>query len=285
MKRITAPGEMQRTALAWKRAAQKVGFVPTLGYLHEGHLSLIRRARADTDIVVVSVFVNPTQFGPGEDYERYPRDLERDARLCEEAGVDVLFCPEAGDMYPRGWSVYVDEGRMSLGLCGKWRPGHFRGVLTVVAQLFHLVLPDVAFFGQKDAQQARLIRQMVRDLHFPVTIEVLPIVREASGLALSSRNQYLSPEDRLQAAGLYRSLVFAEALVRDGTRETAILRERVRGEILRALAPVDIEYVETVDAETLEPVERVDRPTLLAVAVRFRGVRLIDNVLLVSGSL
>lgn len=279
MKTITSISEMQQAALTLKRGGRRIGLVPTMGALHEGHLALVRKARETADFVVVSVFVNPIQFGPGEDYERYPRDLDRDAGLCRREGVDVMFCPLAEEMYPTGWSVYVDESRLSTGLCGRSRPGHFRGVLTVVAKLLNIVLPDAAIFGQKDAQQARLIRQLVRDLNFPVEVQILPTIREPDGLAMSSRNAYLSAEERKRVGGLYRALCGAEALVRRGERSTAIVRGETKAALLSALAPVEIEYIEVVDAETLAPVNVIERATLIAVAVRIGGVRLIDNVI------
>ncbi|MDI6775057.1 MAG: pantoate--beta-alanine ligase [Verrucomicrobiota bacterium] len=283
MKNISSISEMRQTSLAWKREGKRIGFVPTMGFLHGGHLALIRKAREIADVVAVSIFVNPTQFGPGEDYERYPRDLERDTRLCEEAGVDAIFCPRVEDMYPEGWSVHVDEARLSAGLCGRSRPGHFSGVLTVVAKLFNIVLPDTAVFGEKDAQQARLVRQLVVDLNLPVRIRVLATVREPDGLAMSSRNARLSPGDRKRAAVLYGALCRAQAAVRGGERRSSAIRENMRTFILSAMAPVDIEYIEIVDAETLVPVDVIENATLIAMAAMIGGARLIDNVTVAPG--
>ncbi len=251
-----------------------------MGYLHEGHLSLIRIARQHAGRVVVSLFVNPTQFGPGEDLERYPRDFERDRALCEKAGVDALFVPDAGDMYPHGFATSVDvRGTLTAGLCGASRPGHFAGVATVVTKLFNLCEPDVAVFGQKDAQQAAVIRRFTEDLDLPVQIVVAPIVREADGLAMSSRNVYLSPEERAQAVVLKRSLDAAVALFDRGERNVAAIINEVE-ELVSSTPLARIDYVELVDAHTLAPVDVLERPALLAVAVYFGKTRLIDNTLL-----
>jgi pantoate--beta-alanine ligase len=268
---------------AWSKRARRggarVGFVPTMGFLHDGHLSLVREARARSDLVVLSIFVNPTQFGPGEDLGRYPRDFERDRALCEKERVDVLFHPDAGDMYLPDASTHVEESRLSAGLCGLRRPGHFRGVATVVAKLFNIVGPDVAVFGQKDAQQAAVVRRMIRDLNFPVEIVVVPTAREPDGLAMSSRNKYLSAAERAAARGLNVALGEAEALFRSGERSAAVLRElvlmRLRGNPL--LLP---EYVETVDGETFEQTDNAANGTVIALAVRCGATRLIDNVIL-----
>ena len=274
-----------RSALAEaRREGQTIGLVPTMGYLHEGHLSLIRAAQAECDLVVMSLFVNPTQFGAGEDLDRYPRDEERDLRLAGEAGADLVFAPAVEEVYPNGldrFATYVEvTGPLTDVLDGD--PGrrgseHFRGVTTVVAKLFNLVGPAVAYFGQKDAQQAVVIRRMVRDLDFPVRIEVLPTVRELDGLAMSSRNAYLSPEDRERATALRRALAAAERGARQGGLGVGL--EAARREL--AAAGVEPEYLEARDAETLEPVERIgDRPVLVAVAARVGAARLIDNVLI-----
>ncbi|HEY8395043.1 MAG TPA: pantoate--beta-alanine ligase [Thermaerobacter sp.] len=255
-----------------------IGFVPTMGYLHEGHLSLIRRARAECDAVVVSVFVNPLQFGPGEDYERYPRDLERDCRLAAEAGADLLFHPDAREMYPEGEpQVFVDVGDLASRWEGAVRPGHFRGVVTVVTKLFHIVQPDRAYFGQKDAQQAVIIRRMAADLNFPLEVVVCPTVREADGLALSSRNVYLAPPERRAATVLYRALQAArerlEAGERDGRALAAVMEETVASEPLARL-----DYAAVVSPHTLEPLETVaPGEVLLLIAARIGTTRLIDN--------
>lgn len=273
------PAALQASALAWKRAGRRVGFVPTMGYLHAGHRALMEQARPQADVLVVSIFVNPLQFGPNEDLGRYPRDFARDEALCRDAGVDVIFYPEAATLYAADHSVYVEETRLGQGLCGRARPGHFRGVTTVVAKLFNLVLPDFAVFGEKDAQQLRIIRRMVRDLAFPVEIVSGPTVREADGLAMSSRNAMLKPEERAQATVLRQALDEAERLHGAGERSTHRLKAAMQAVLTRApLAQVD--YLEVVDDQTLEPVEAVDRPTLIALAVKFPSARLIDNTVL-----
>ncbi|HET7417971.1 MAG TPA: pantoate--beta-alanine ligase [Solirubrobacterales bacterium] len=274
-----------RSALAAARSAgQTIGFVPTMGYLHEGHLSLIRAARAACDLVVMSLFVNPTQFAAGEDLDRYPRDEERDLRLAAEAGADFVFVPAVEEVYPGGQKdivTYVEvTGRLTSVLEGdpnRRGPEHFRGVTTVVAKLFNLVGPDVAYFGQKDAQQAVVIRRMVHDLDFPVRIEVLPTVREPDGLAMSSRNAYLGPEDRERATALSRALAAAEREARAGDLAAGL--EAARREV--AAAGIEPEYLEARDAETLEPVSHLaDRPVLVLVAAPVGPARLIDNVLI-----
>ncbi len=277
MKLITDISEMQSSCLSARGEGKKIGFVPTMGYLHEGHLSLIRAARAASDLVVVSIFVNPTQFGPGEDLERYPRDLERDKRMAQEAGADVIFHPSAGEMYPENFSTYVEETRLSEHLCGLSRPRHFRGVTTVVLKLFNIVLPDVAYFGQKDAQQALIIKRMVRDLHLPVRIELLPIVREQDGLAISSRNEYLSPEQRREATVLYRSLMEARRLIGSGEREANRIKEIMK-EIIESATDARIDYVSIVNRDTLDDIEEVKGNILIALAVLIGKTRLIDNL-------
>ena len=270
---------MQQHALREKRAGRKIGLVPTMGYLHEGHLSLVSLAREKADVVVLSIFVNPIQFLPGEDLSSYPRDLERDQELCIKADVDLLFCPAPVEMYPLDHSVFVEETTLSGVLCGASRPGHFRGVTSVVAKLFNITLPDVAVFGQKDAQQCRVIQRMVRDLNFPIKIILGPIVRESDGLAMSSRNKYLSVENRRNALCLRRSLDAAEAMVRAG--ETSV--EKIRAAVVAVISAVPvamIDYVALVDNETLQEVTRIERPVLLALAVRIGGTRLIDNTLI-----
>jgi pantoate--beta-alanine ligase len=271
-----------RSALAGaRRAGQTIGLVPTMGYLHEGHLSLIRAARARCDLVVMSLFVNPTQFGPGEDLDRYPRDEERDLRLAAEAGADLVFAPPVEEVYAPGASTMVEvTGPLTEVLDGDPRsrgPAHFRGVTTVVAKLFNIVGPDVAYFGQKDAQQAVVMRRMARDLDFPVRIEVMPTVREADGLAMSSRNAYLEPADRERATALSRALTAAEGGARAGSLEEGLGAARRELEAA-GIAP---EYLEARDAETLEPVQALEgRPVLVAVAARVGSARLIDNVLI-----
>ena len=275
----TTVGQMQALAQRAGSEGLRTGLVPTMGCLHAGHMSLVKAAREICDRLVVSLFVNPAQFGPGEDFDRYPRAAERDSRLCREAGVDILFAPSGDEIYAPDHSVFVEETALSSGLCGELRPGHFRGVTTVVAKLFNAVQPQVAVFGRKDAQQACVIKRMVRDLNFPVEIVVAPIVREDDGLAMSSRNAYLSATQREQARCLVRSLRSAESLFREGERDTGVLRAGTRA-VLESAGVQDIEYVAVVDSETLEPVTRVERSVLVAVAARIGTTRLIDNTIL-----
>jgi pantoate--beta-alanine ligase len=271
--------EMQQWASAQKRQGRRIGFVPTMGCLHEGHLSLVKLAREHSDLVVLSIFVNPIQFLAGEDFTRYPRPVERDETLCQESGVDVLFYPDGAQMYAPDHSVYVDEALLSRGLCGASRPGHFRGVTTVVAKLFNIVMPDVAVFGQKDAQQLRVIQRMVRDLNIPVEILPGPIVREPDGLAMSSRNQYLTTGGRQDALCLRRALEHVEKRVREGERMVEPLRHEIGG-MLAGVPGACVDYVEFVDNETLTPVSRVERAVLVALAVKIGSTRLIDNIVL-----
>jgi len=279
MKIIRAPSEMQWAARELRRQGRRIGFVPTMGYLHAGHASLMRLARRQADTVVVSIFVNPTQFGPNEDFTRYPRDFERDEAICRQEGVDVIFYPAAPEIYLADHSVYVVEEKLSRGLCGASRPAHFRGVATVVAKLFNLVLPDCCVLGEKDAQQLRVLRRMVRDLNFPVEIIPGPTVREPDGLALSSRNVYLSVEERRQALCLRRALDAAEQLYAAGERRAANIRQAMQERIAAApLARTD--YIEIVDDESLEPVADITRPARVALAVFLGKTRLIDNTVL-----
>ena len=259
-----------------------VGLVPTMGYLHEGHLSLVRRARVDCEHVVVSIFVNPTQFGPGEDLERYPRDTDRDLRLLEEAGADVVFMPSVGEMYPPGFDDWVEvTGPLTERLEGAARPGHFRGVTTVVARLFRIVQPERAYFGQKDAQQLRVIRRMVEQEGLPVEIVPMPIVREPDGLAMSSRNVYLSGEERTAALVLSRALREARRMVmKEGVRDADRVREAVRS-IVAGQSLVQLEYVSVADEETMAELERIEGPALVLVAANVGSTRLIDNVVVV----
>lgn len=257
-----------------------MGLVPTMGNLHEGHASLIRRARAETGFVVTTIFVNPIQFGPAEDFNRYPRTPEADREICQNEGSDVVFAPSVETMYPRPIQTTVQVKGLDEPLCGAQRPGHFTGVSTVVAKLFNLVGADVAYFGRKDYQQARVIQTMVEDLNFPLQVRVCPIVREADGLAMSSRNVYLSADERSQAAVLRRSLDLAEKLVRGGQRDPNLIRQAMI-EMISSQPLAQVDYVELVDTNTLRPLERMDRPALAAVAVRFTGARLIDNTILV----
>jgi pantoate--beta-alanine ligase len=273
--------ELRSALFEARRAGRSIGLVPTMGYLHEGHLSLLRAARAECEVVVMSLFVNPSQFSPSEDLDHYPRDEERDLRLAAEAGADFVYAPSVEQMYPDGFSTHVEvEGNLTAVLDGdpsRRGPGHFRGVTTVVAKLFNSVQPDVAYFGQKDAQQAAVIRRMARDLDFPVRIEVLPTVREADGLAMSSRNAYLSPEDRERAAALSRALCAAEETARAESLQAGLAAARAE----LAAAGIEPEYLEARDAEELAPVAELNgRPVLVAVAARVGDARLIDNVLI-----
>jgi pantoate--beta-alanine ligase len=267
---------------AWRitlARGSRLGLVPTMGALHEGHLSLVRAAKAKSDVVAASIFVNPTQFGPNEDFKRYPRDLDRDLALLEREGVDVVFVPPVEEMYPQQSVTWVTVEGLSDRLCGKSRPGHFRGVATIVAKLFNIVEPDLAFFGQKDAAQVAVIRRMVRDLNMPVHIEIGPIVREPDGLAMSSRNSYLSPEQRRDALVLFRALTRVNKLFQGGERNPATLIAAAKQELATKPA-VRLDYFEIVDPDDLTPVATINRPTLVAVAVFVGDTRLIDNTVL-----
>jgi pantoate--beta-alanine ligase len=280
VKTVRGKGELREALAGPRREGRSIGLVPTMGSLHEGHLSLLRAAREQCDVVVMSLFVNPAQFGAGEDLERYPRDERRDLRLAEAEGVDVVYAPPAEEVYPAGFATWVVVEGLTEVLCGdpgRRGPEHFRGVATVVAKLFNSVQPDVAYFGQKDAQQAAVIRRMAGDLDFPVRIEVRATVREADGLALSSRNAYLEPADRERAAALSRALRRAAAEARAQPLEAALAAARQE----LAEAGIDPEYLEARDAESLERVEALNgRPVLVAVAARVGPARLIDNVLI-----
>lgn len=280
MEVIKSPSEMQQRASAWRREGKVIAFVPTMGYFHEGHLSLMREGRERGDVLVVSIFVNPTQFGPGEDFDRYPRDMERDLRMAEEVGVDVIFAPTVEEMYPEGYQTYVEVEKVTKYLCGLSRPGHFRGVTTVVTKLFNIVKPHVALFGQKDYQQLITIERMVKDLNMDVEIVGMPTVREEDGLAASSRNVYLSPDERKAALSLYRSLRRAEELFSEGVRESQRILEEVK-KVLEAEPLVKIDYVHVCDPETLEDIEGpIGERALVAVAAKVGTTRLIDNTLL-----
>jgi pantoate--beta-alanine ligase len=268
---------MQRLAREFGRRG-RVGFVPTMGALHNGHLELVRAARRRSDSVVVSVFVNPIQFGPSEDFRRYPRNFQRDRRLLAQVGTDVIFRPSVTDMYPPGFLTHVDVGRLASQLCGRSRPGHFEGVTTVVAKLLNVVRPDVAVFGQKDAQQALVIQRMVRDLDYATRIVIVPTVREPDGLAMSSRNAYLTPAQRAEAPVLHRSLVRAREIVRGGERSAARIKAAMRRMIARESGG-RVDYVEVVDTSDLAPVRAIRGEVLVALAVFFGRTRLIDNLI------
>jgi pantoate--beta-alanine ligase len=279
---VRGVGELRAALVPARRAGQTIGLVPTMGFLHDGHASLLRAARAECDVVVMSLFVNPTQFGPNEDLDRYPRDEERDLRVAGAAGVDLVFAPTVDEMYPDGAATTVEvSGNLTSVLDGdpsRRGAAHFRGVTTIVAKLFNIVGPDVAFFGQKDAQQAAVIKRMARDLSFPLRVEVMPTVREEDGLAMSSRNVYLEPADRLRAVAISRALAAAEqqALALDSL-DAGLAAARIE----LGAAAIEPEYLEARDAETLEPADRLraGRPVLIAVAAQVGGARLIDNVL------
>ncbi|HDS84999.1 MAG TPA: pantoate--beta-alanine ligase [Phycisphaerales bacterium] len=278
MKIVSVIDEIRECVRSARRDGKRLGLVPTMGALHAGHGALIENAVRECGFVVVSIFVNPTQFGPNEDFSRYPRTFEQDTAYCQRLGVDAIFAPSADQMYPRCQQTWVEVEKLTDGLCGATRPGHFRGVTTVCAKLFNIVMPDIAYFGQKDAQQAIVIRRMVDDLNFPLTIRVCPIVREPDGLAMSSRNRYLSPDERRQAVCLYQALESCRQMFDQGCRHANELIELMCGLIERAGG--QIEYVSIVDMETLEPVEIIDRRVLVALAVFIGSTRLIDNCLL-----
>jgi pantoate--beta-alanine ligase len=268
--------DIQLITREYKRRDQKIGLVPTMGYLHAGHRSLIEMARRTCDQVIVSIFVNPIQFGPNEDYARYPRDLDSDLSLCQQAGADLVFVPEVAEMYPSENLAYIDIRQLGDNLCGASRPGHFQGVCTVVAKLFNICQPNMAFFGEKDAQQLAVIRRMTRDLNFPIEIVGCPIVREADGLALSSRNIYLSPEERTAALVVPRSLGLAREQLAAGERSASVIQAAIQASLAaEPLARPD--YISVVDSLALQPVEQITGPVLIAVAVYFGQTRLIDN--------
>jgi pantoate--beta-alanine ligase len=275
---VTAADELRQRIAAARAAGKTIGLVPTMGALHAGHTSLADAARRDCEFVVVTIFVNPAQFGPHEDFSRYPRTLEADSRLLADHGVDLIYAPATEAMYRPEHATYVVMEGPALVLEGEFRPGHFRGVATIVLKLFNLVLPDRAYFGRKDYQQALLIRQMVADLNLPIHVELCPIVRESDGLALSSRNVYLSPEERRRALSISQSLRLAKKLASDGTTDAATLIARMRA--LLEAAGLNIDYVALADPHTLEPVTIVNRPTVAAIAARVGATRLIDNELL-----
>jgi len=262
-----------------KSQGKTIGLVPTMGFLHQGHLSLVKKARKDTDYVVVSIFVNPSQFGPKEDFKEYPRNLKRDSELCKKHGVDIIFAPQAKDMYPDGYLTYVNVERITDVMCGAWRPGHFRGVATVVSKLFNITMPDIAYFGQKDSQQAIVIKKMAQDMNMAVRIKVLPIVREKDGLAMSSRNVYLSPEERTEAACLYKSLRLAKNMFRQGERDSKKIIKKMK-DFIKQKANARIDYISIVDMESLKDISRISKKALVAIAVRIGKTRLIDNIIL-----
>ncbi|MGA2093562.1 MAG: pantoate--beta-alanine ligase [Sedimentisphaerales bacterium] len=268
---------------AARTSGRTIGLVPTMGALHEGHISLIKRSVKNGDFVVVSIFVNPTQFGPREDFNKYPRPISADLKICKEQGVDVVFAPSAEEMYKAGTVTWVDVEKLSEPMCGEFRPGHFRGVATVCAKLFNIVCPDFAYFGQKDAQQAAIIKRMAADLNFPLKIVVCPTVRAADGLALSSRNQYLSAEERQDATCIYRALKAGEEMIKSGARSPKTIISRMRRIISASSALTGIDYISIVDADSLQGLNRIAGRALIAVAVRMGKTRLIDNIIVDAG--
>jgi len=279
MKVISNIRQMQSWSKRIHRKGQTIGFVPTMGYLHQGHLSLMRAARRENDYLVISIFVNPTQFGPKEDFKRYPRNFIRDKKLSRLAGVDVIFYPRAKDTYPDGYKTHVEVEDLSNVLCGASRPGHFRGVSTVVAKLFNIVQPDTAYFGQKDAQQALIIKRMVEDLNFPLRIKVLPIVREKDGLALSSRNTYLDSKQRENAIILHKALQTAVGMIKSGDKAPREIAAQMR-KMIKSRSGTRIDYVKIVDINNLKEPKKIKGCVLIAVCVFFGEIRLIDNVML-----
>ncbi len=280
MKIITSISEMRSFSHEAKNLKKTIGLVPTMGYLHEGHFSLVRASREECEIVVLSSFVNPLQFGPSEDFREYPRDRERDIRLSENGKVDVFFEPRSDEMYPADFSAWVEvTGHVTSTMCGHSRPGHFKGVTTVVMKLFNIVMPDRSYFGQKDAQQAAVIKKMVKDLNSPISIRVMPTVRESDGLAMSSRNKYLNESERAKAKDIFRSLRSAEALVSNGETSSEKIKSSVR-KILLEGEGMEIDYIEIADAETLEPRFTVIDNTIIALAVKVGKTRLIDNIVI-----
>ncbi|MFH0762403.1 MAG: pantoate--beta-alanine ligase [Candidatus Omnitrophota bacterium] len=278
---ILIRGIKQMSAVAGRAKArgQSIGFVPTMGALHQAHLSLIRRARKENDFTVVSIFVNPAQFSPAEDFKKYPRNLSADTLFCKKEGVDVVFCPAAGQMYPKGFRSYITPEGLSGLLCGKSRPRHFKGVATVVVKLFNIIGPDTAYFGQKDVQQAVIIKRLVCDLNIPVKIKVMPVIRDKDGLALSSRNVYLSRQERQDALILYQSLKHARRLIKKGIRDSGRVISEIR-RLVNRKNTARIDYVSVVDPGDLKPVKRIKSNCLIALAVWLGKTRLIDNIVI-----
>ncbi len=278
MKIIRNIQNMQKAARDLRQQAKSIGFVPTMGALHAGHLSLIEQARKENDFVVVSIFVNPTQFGENEDFKLYPRNPGLDTLLCKKEGVDIIFYPDAGQIYPDEYKTYVIVQDLSDVLCGKFRPGHFKGVTTIVTKLFNIIQPDIAYFGQKDAQQAIIIQQMISDLNIPVEIKVMPIVREPDGLAMSSRNRYLTVKERKDAAVLFEAISAAKTMVKQGVIDSKRIIRAMR-RIIQRQKSTRIQYIEIVDLNELNPVKKIKGKVLVALAVWIGKTRLIDNIL------
>ena len=279
MKVINNPQALSKALKQYKLKNKTIGLVPTMGALHQGHLSLIRGARRDNECVVVSIFVNPTQFGPKEDLKSYPRPVSKDLSLCRDEGVDIVFNPSVQVMYPEDFCTYIEVGGLSNLLCGKSRPKHFRGVATVVAKIFNIVQPDVVYFGQKDAQQAVIVKKMAEDLNFPLEAKVMPTVREESGLALSSRNVYLSKPEKEEALVLSESLRLARGLIKGGNNDAREIINFIRN-MIKAKRDAKIDYIAIVDSESLQPVKKIKNQTLIALAVYIGKTRLIDNIII-----
>lgn len=279
MKLVNGISRMTTLVKMLKKEGKSIGFVPTMGYLHEGHMSLVKAARKHTDVVVMSIFVNPLQFGPKEDYEKYPRDIKRDEALAGEAGVDIIFCPSVKEMYPEGYATYVNVESLTDSLCGASRPGHFKGVTTVVAKLFSIIKPDVAYFGQKDAQQVAVVKKMARDLNMDIEIKSMPIIRETDGLAMSSRNVYLSEDERRQALVLNQSLEKVSSLVKAGERDPANVIKAIK-ELIARKPLVKIDYISIVDMRSLKDVPEISGEVLVALAAFVGKTRLIDNTII-----
>ncbi len=273
--------EVRKIISSARAEGKRIGFVPTMGALHEGHLSLIKAAGADCDFVAVSIFVNPIQFVPGEDYEQYPRPIEDDIEKSRRAGVSLLFNPSVDEMYPQEQLTRVYVKKLTENLCGRFREGHFEGVTTVVTKLFNIVQPDISYFGQKDAQQALVIKRMVADLNMPIEIKIRPTIRERDGLAMSSRNQYLNEAQRKQACCLYQALCDAREMIRSGEKKSEHIIKRM-SDIIKNAGPCEIDYISIVDTETIEDVEQINKPVLIALAVKIGPARLIDNVIVDS---
>lgn len=278
MKIISSINPLRQLIAAHRKKGKTIGFVPTMGAFHSGHLALIKKCRKDNDITVVSIFVNPIQFGPKEDFHAYPRDKQHDCRLAKECGCDIVFYPSVSAMYPHKPITTIDVPVVSEGMCGQTRPGHFRGVATVVAKLFHIVMPDTAYFGQKDFQQVAVIKKMITDLNFPISIKVIPTVREQNGLAMSSRNMYLTAQEREDAAVLYEALKLAKDRIENGERRVDPISALIRSCISRTSGKID--YIECRDANTLEPIKMFRGKCVIAVAAVFGKARLIDNIIL-----
>lgn len=271
--------KMKEISKFWKRQGYKIAFVPTMGFLHGAHLALVKKAKELGDKTVVSIFVNPLQFGPKEDFREYPRDLERDLALLEKEKVDAVFIPETEEMYPPDFQTYVEVTKLTTGLCGAFRPGHFKGVTTVVLKLFNIINPDIAIFGEKDYQQLQVIKQMIKDLNLDIEIVAHPTVREKDGLAMSSRNIYLSSAERESAISLYKALLLAQKLVKEGEKDSQKIKEEME-KFIYSFPFTKVQYIEFVDPQTLDPIDKINKPVLCALAVYVGKARLIDNMLI-----